>query len=280
VTAAPAANRRGRGDGTLGAEKRRDLLLEPGGSQMEETSGEGPPTAEVPVTVLFSDPAESAGDEAGAHGKSPAPAAEGDDVPAGATAAGSDVPAGATAPASDVTAGAPTGSQAPVSASRRRFSSRVLAAGLAALVVAALVVALILSLLDVGQKDAVNGARTSALKAAGTYAVEIGSYNYRHLQQDFAVVKEHSTPSFRSSFSQSSNALLSILSKYHATATATVAAEGVVSASPSEAVVILFLNQHVTNTAKTGGASTDHSRLEMTLERSNGRWLIDKVKLL
>jgi Mce-associated membrane protein len=226
---------------------------------MEETTGEGPPTAEVPVTVLFSDPTESAGGEAGVPWKSPVPAAEGDGVPAGATAAGS---------------------QAPASGERRRFSSTVLSAGLAALVVAALVVALILSLLDVGQKDAVNGARTSALKAAGAYAVEIGSYNYRHLQQDFAVVKEHSTPSFRASFSQSSNALLSILSKYHATATATVAAEGVVSASPSEAVVILFLNQHVTNTAKTGGASTDHSRLEMTLVRSNGHWLIDKVKLL
>lgn len=266
VTAGTAADRPSRGGGTLDAETRRVLQLEPEGSQMEEMSEDssgvapdrragdslpdqppspvnndgGPPTAEVPVTVLLGD--------------SPATGAE---------------------PASEAAEDASS-----VGAKRRRLPAMNLWSAVAALVIAALAAGLIVSLLDIGQKNSADSARTSALKAASSYAVEIGSYNYRHLQQDFNLVKSHSTPSFRTSFSQSSSALSSILSKYHATAAGTVAAAGVVSASPTQAVVIVFLNQKVTNTAKAGGASTDHLRLEMTLDNSNGHWLIDKVKLL
>ncbi len=218
----------------------------------------GPPTAEVPVTVLLDDSPVPAG------GATPASEATEDGAPAGAAT-----------PASEATEDGP-----PASGKRRRFPVITPLSAAAALVIAALAASLIVALLDLGQKNAADSARTSAVKAASSYAVEIGSYNYRHLQQDFNLVKSHSTPSFRASFSQSSDALSSLLSKYHATAAGTVAAAGVVSASPTKAVVIVFLNQKVTNTAKTGGASTDHLRLEMTLDNSNGHWLIDKVKLL
>jgi Mce-associated membrane protein len=153
-------------------------------------------------------------------------------------------------------------------------------AAAAILVIAVLAAALVVTQLQLGRQNTLNGDRASAMSAARTYAVELGSYNYQHLSQDFDVVKSHSTPSFRASFTQSSDALGSLLSKYHATATATAISAGVFSASGNEAVVLVFLNQQVTNTAKAGGASSDHSRVEITLINSGGRWLIDKVRLL
>ena len=149
----------------------------------------------------------------------------------------------------------------------------------ALLVIAALVAFLVVAESDLTKDNAASNARTSALAAARTDAVELGSYNYRHLSADFGIVKSHSTPSFRASFTQSSDSLASLLAKYHATARATVVAAGIVSASTSKAVVLVFLNQTVSNTSKSGGPSTDHSRVEITLLNVNGRWLIDKVNL-
>jgi Mce-associated membrane protein len=129
-------------------------------------------------------------------------------------------------------------------------------------------------------RDAVDSARTSALTAAKKYAVELASYDYRHLDQDFGLVLANSTPSFRTSFTQSSTALKTVLTKYDATAKASVVAAGMVSANTHLAVALLFINQTVTNTTQKGQPTSDESRLEITLLRSHGKWLINQVKLL
>ena len=143
----------------------------------------------------------------------------------------------------------------------------------------ALAVALGLSLSALGHEDALTGARTSALAAARTYAVELGGYDYRDLDRDFRVVLSHSTPSFRRSFTQSSDALKTTLSTYHAVAEATVVSAGLVSASTSGAVVLVLLEQRITNSTQTT-PTTDRSQVEMTLVSSGGTWLIAKVNLL
>ena len=45
-------------------------------------------------------------------------------------------------------------------------------------------------------------------------------------------------------------------------------------------MVLVFLNQVATNTNQKAGPTTDQSRVEVTLVRPDGRWLIDGVKLL
>ena len=159
----------------------------------------------------------------------------------------------------------------------------VLAIGVVAVVA---IVALVLSRVQVGNLQAdsrsaagVDGARTSALSAARTYAADIASYDYRRLNQDFGVVLAHSTPSFRKSFGKSSAELKSTLVKFHATAKATVVAAGVVSVSADHAVVLVFLEQTVTNSAQKS-PTTDRSQVEITLVRSGDNWLIDQVTLL
>ena len=123
-------------------------------------------------------------------------------------------------------------------------------------------------------------ARDSATAAARAYAVNVASYDYGHLARDFAVVEQESTPAFRRTFIQSSASLAKVLGQYKATAKGSVVASGVTSATTSSAVVVLFVNQTVTNTAQTGGSTPDNSRIQMTLVRPGSKWLISDLKLL
>ena len=155
-----------------------------------------------------------------------------------------------------------------------------LLAVVAALVVLALVVGLVLTTAALRREHALADARTSALEAGKQSAVALSSYNYKTLDQDFGAVASRSTPTFRDSFNQSSGSLRTVLQQYDATATSTVVAAGVTSASQDRAVVLVFLNQVATNTNQKAGPTTDQSRVEVTLSRSGSRWLIDGVKLL
>jgi len=142
-----------------------------------------------------------------------------------------------------------------------------------------LVVGLVLTLLQVNNKDAIQNAQTSALSAARTYSIELSSYTYQHLTQDFATVESHSTASFKKSFAQSSNALKTTLVKFKASSTATVLASGVVSATTSRAVILVFLSQTVSNSTQKQ-PTTDRSQIQMALVNQGGQWLIDSVTLL
>jgi Mce-associated membrane protein len=142
-----------------------------------------------------------------------------------------------------------------------------------------LAVALVLAMQQLGNRSALDNARVSALAAAKTYSVEIAGYDYRHLDADFGVVLANSTPSFRRTFTQSSNALKSTLTKYHARASAKVVSAGLVSASTSQAVALVFLDQSVMNSAQKS-PTTDRSQVEITLDYSGGKWLIDQVTLV
>ena len=161
----------------------------------------------------------------------------------------------------------------------QRVLSGTFVAVILAVAVAVLAVVLALTMLQLGDKNAVDGARTSALSAGRAYAADLAGYDYRHLDQDFGVVLSHSTPSFRRSFSQSSNALKRTLERFHATAKAKVVAAGVISATTDRAVVLVFLDQTVTNSAQKT-PTTDRSQVEITLLWVNGSWLIDQVSLL
>jgi Mce-associated membrane protein len=142
-----------------------------------------------------------------------------------------------------------------------------------------LVVALVLTLLELNHKNSLENARTSALSAARTYSIELSSYNYQHLTHDFRTVESHSTPSFKKSFSQSSDALESTLVRFKASSTATLLASGVVSATSSRVVALIFLSQTVTNSTQKQ-PTTDRTQIQMTLVNSGGQWLIDAVTLL
>jgi len=172
-----------------------------------------------------------------------------------------------------------SGEPAPAPSSTRRWtrSKTLLVCG--CVLVAGLVTALILSLLALSNQDAQASTRTSALAAARTYAVQLASYNYRNLDRGFAALAADSTPSFRRSFTESSDTLKSTLTKYKATADASVVSAGLVSSGGSQAVALVFLTQKIENSTQ-AQPTTDRSQVQITLVRSGGRWLIDQVTLL
>jgi Mce-associated membrane protein len=146
-----------------------------------------------------------------------------------------------------------------------------------ALVVAVALLALTQVSSNSERSAAVSG--TSAIAAAKIYAVDLATYNYKHLNQNFGKVLGESTPMFKQSFNQTSKNLKTLLVRYHASATAKVVAAGIVSATSSRAVALVDLNQTVVNNVQKGKPTTG-SRVEITLLRSGGRWLIDEVTFL
>lgn len=159
---------------------------------------------------------------------------------------------------------------------RRRF---LVIEGISLVVIVGLAIALIVSQVQLSNRDSLNPDRTSAVAAAKAYAHDVATYSYLHLHRDFGRVESESTPSFRRSFIRSSDGLAKVLVQYKATASAKVLAAGVASISSTKAVVLLFVNQSVANSAQKG-VSTDNSRIEVTLSRSDGRWLLQDLKLV
>lgn len=122
-------------------------------------------------------------------------------------------------------------------------------------------------------------ARTSALAAGRSDAQALITYQYQHLTADWAVVHAHATASFWRAFSQSSAGLRRTLTQYQASSSGSVLAVGLASATTSRAVVLAFVDQRVTSTASKT-PTVDESRVEITLVRPAGRWLIQRVELI
>ena len=120
--------------------------------------------------------------------------------------------------------------------------------------------------------------RASAMDTAKSYAIDFSTYDYQHLDQDFQTVTSHLAPSFKAQYSQTVASLKAIVVQYKGSATATVQGVGLASISPTQAVVLVFLDQKVTNT-NLKAPRIDTNRLQITLERTGGTWLMSDLQL-
>jgi Mce-associated membrane protein len=168
----------------------------------------------------------------------------------------------------------------PSGRARRKLPHLSLRTAIVSLAIALLAAGVIVSQWQLSDQRDLASARDSATTAARAYAVDVASYDYRHLNRDFAAVEQESTPAFRKTFVQSSASLAKVLGQYKAVAKGSVVASGVTSATTSKVVVVLFVNQTVTNTAQTSGSTPDNSRIQMTLVRPGSKWLISDLTLL
>ncbi|MFF4488720.1 hypothetical protein ACFY0F_19860 [Streptomyces sp. NPDC001544] len=131
-------------------------------------------------------------------------------------------------------------------------------------------------------------ARDAALTAARKAAPVVLSYDYRHLDQDFARARERLTGHFRDEYRKTTTTVVGPTArKYHGVVRATVAepasggvpAASVISASPDRAVVLLFVNQ-VTQSTRVSGSRLDLNRVRMTMTRTSGGWKVSAVDAL
>lgn len=116
-----------------------------------------------------------------------------------------------------------------------------------------------------------------ARQAAMRFAVDLGSYDYRDPDGNFALVAVQSTDRFARQLVEITDALGQTLQETRAVSTATVAAAGVLSSDGNRVVVDLYLDQTIEN-ANTESPRVDRNRMEVTVVHVGDVWLLDQVE--
>ena len=131
---------------------------------------------------------------------------------------------------------------------------------------------------QVWQQHQVNAAAHDAQQAAVRYAQVLTSIDSTNVDQNFTEVLNGATGEFKDMYSQSSAQLRQLLVDNKASARGVVIDSAVQSASKDKVVVLLFVDQTVSNTAAPD-PRIDRSRVKMTLEKVDGAWRASKVQL-
>lgn len=169
------------------------------------------------------------------------------------------------------------GSTAESSPRRRKSLSRPVIGGLAALVVTLAAACGYLGWQNKAERD-VAAAAAGAQQAATAYAVTLTSVDSNDLDANFAAVLDGATGEFRDIYSASSTKLRQLLIEHRATGHGVVIDSAVKSAGRDEAVVLLFVDQTISNT-EVPDPRIDHSRMLMTMQRTPDGWKASKVEL-
>lgn len=123
-------------------------------------------------------------------------------------------------------------------------------------------------------------ARRAALAAARASATDVLSYDYRHLDADFAKARKHLTGAFRGQYDKTTASVVAQTApQFQVVVAARVEAAGVKSASPDRAVVLVMVNQTTTST-KLPVPRVDQNRARLTMAKVDGRWLVARVEAL
>lgn len=153
----------------------------------------------------------------------------------------------------------------------------MLALGTGVAVLLAAVTAAVVLVWELRSEREISTAAEQATAAAQQYAVTLTSLDGAKLDSNFAAVLDGATGEFKNMYSQSSAQLKSVLIDNKAAAKGTVVAAGVKSAT-DRVEVMLFVDQSVTNSANPE-PRVDRSRIIMTMEKVDGRWLTSNVEI-
>jgi len=119
-------------------------------------------------------------------------------------------------------------------------------------------------------------AAEEARQAALVLARDLATYDYRDLGGNFRHVSAAATPRFAEQLEQLAAELGPELQQNRAVATATARSAGVVRSDQGKAVVVVLIDQSVTN-ARTPSPRVERSRMELTLLRQGGVWRLDQA---
>ncbi|MGA5537892.1 DUF3329 domain-containing protein [Mycolicibacterium nivoides] len=159
----------------------------------------------------------------------------------------------------------------------RGWRRRVLVGAVVAVFVAALALSGFLGW-TVWQNKQVTQAGKQAQDAAVTYAQILTSIDSSKVDENFNQVLAGATGEFKDMYSQSSMQLRQLLIDNKASAHGVVVDSAVQSASKDKVVVLLFVDQSVSNTT-VPDPRIDRSRIKMTMEKVDGQWRASKVEL-
>ena len=128
------------------------------------------------------------------------------------------------------------------------------------------------------QTEQVAQAGQQAQDAAVAYAQILTSIDANKVDENFDQVLAGATGEFKDMYSQSSVQLRQLLIDNKATAHGVVVQSAVQSASKDKVVVLLFVDQSVSNST-VPDPRIDRSRIKMTREKVDGQWRASKVEL-
>lgn len=159
----------------------------------------------------------------------------------------------------------------------RRLLRRILAAA-AILVVAAAVGLAGFFGWQVKQQNDTAAAGRAALDVARTYAVTLTSVDYQKIAENTAQVLDGATGEFKDMYTESITQLRQLLIDNKAVSNGVVVDAAIKSASKSTVEVLVFIDQSISN-AVNPDPRIDRSRVAITMEKIDDRWLASKVDI-
>ncbi|WP_046322159.1 hypothetical protein [Mycobacterium sp. UM_Kg1] len=123
-----------------------------------------------------------------------------------------------------------------------------------------------------------NVAAAQALETAEKYTLALTSVDPTAIDKNFAEILDGATGEFKDLYTTSSEQLRQLLIDNKATAHGIVIESAVKSATKNKVEVLLFVDQAVSNKASPQ-VQIDRSRIVITMEKVNGRWLAAKVDM-
>lgn len=128
------------------------------------------------------------------------------------------------------------------------------------------------------QERRVDTAAAQAQATAVDYAQILTSIDSNKIDENFSKVLNGATGEFKDMYTQSSVQLRQLLIDNKATAHSEVVESAIQSKSTNKVVVLLMVNQSITNSNRPD-PRIDRSRMKITMEKIDGRWLASKVEL-
>lgn len=123
-----------------------------------------------------------------------------------------------------------------------------------------------------------DSAREAATGAARQFALDLTSYDFTKIDDNLKKVTGDSTDSFAKQYQSVANNLTQLMRQYKAVAKSTVVQTGIAEATTDRAVVLLFVDQTITNT-NSPQPRVERNRLQLTVLNQDDTWRLDDVQL-
>jgi Mce-associated membrane protein len=160
---------------------------------------------------------------------------------------------------------------------RRRWFHRFLAGAVGIVFVAVLGLSGFLAW-QLKQHNDTAAASRAALATAQRYAVALTSIDTNNVDQNFTQVLDGASGEFKDMYSQSASQLRQVLIDNKAISKGIVVDSAVKSATTTKVEVLLFIDQSISNVVNPQ-LRIDRSRVAITMELIDNRWLASKVDL-
>jgi Mce-associated membrane protein len=148
---------------------------------------------------------------------------------------------------------------------------------LLALLLVALLAGIVLTTIDRRDAHRRDAARQAALQAARQQAVNMTTISYETADRDLGRIIAAATGTLKTQFQAQQKTFPGVLRQQKSISVGTVLAAGVASQAGNKVEALVAVDAAVRNATSGSSPVVKHYRMDMTLVRSGGRWLVSEV---